>query len=84
MIDNDWIASLGKSARHVTPRRGMVHSDESSNLTIPRLLVCSSAEDLRSDAQWDGAFGNSRQHLLQEISSMSILSRHERRVNEVL
>ena len=83
MIDNDWIAFLGKSARYVT-QDGMLHSDESSNLTIPRLLVCSSAEDLRSDAQWDGAFGNSRQHLLQKISSMSILPRHERRANEVL
>lgn len=78
MIDNDWIASLGKSARRITQDEALY------NLIIPRLLVCSSAEDLRSDAQWDGAFGNSRQHLLQEISSMSVWSRRERRANEVL
>lgn len=35
------------------------------------LLVCQSAEDLRSQAAWDGARGHSRQHLLSELSSMT-------------
>lgn len=34
------------------------------------LIVCQSAEDLRSQATWDGARGRSRQQLLSELSSM--------------
>ncbi|KAL2037789.1 hypothetical protein N7G274_009514 [Stereocaulon virgatum] len=45
-----------------------LHHDRQRLDSLSGLLVCSSAEDLRSDARWDGAYGNSRQHLLQEIS----------------
>lgn len=33
--------------------------------------MCQSAEDLKAQAQWDGAEGESRQHLLSELSSKS-------------
>lgn len=38
------------------------------------LIVCESAEDLRAQARWDGALGASRHHLLEELSSMSLIS----------
>jgi hypothetical protein len=31
--------------------------------------MCQSAEDLRNQAQWDGARGESRMHLLSDLSS---------------
>jgi len=34
------------------------------------LMMCQSAQDLRIQAQWDGAEGNSRKELLTELSSM--------------
>lgn len=33
--------------------------------------MCQSSEDLKAKAEWDGAHGQSRQHLLSELSSMS-------------
>jgi hypothetical protein len=33
------------------------------------LMMCQSAEDLRHQAQWDGARGDSRTQLLSELSS---------------
>ena len=35
------------------------------------LIVCDSAEDLKSQARWDGAGGGSRRNLLKELSSRS-------------
>lgn len=32
-------------------------------------MMCQSAEDLRNQAQWDGARGDSRMHLLSDLSS---------------
>lgn len=37
-------------------------------LTSPSLIMCQSADDLRSQADWDGAEGESRSLLLSEIS----------------
>jgi hypothetical protein len=39
------------------------------------LMMCQSAEDLRAQAQWDGARGESRTQLLSEISSKKPISR---------
>ncbi|KAK3704614.1 hypothetical protein LTR37_013713 [Vermiconidia calcicola] len=36
---------------------------------LSSLIMCQSAEDLRSQADWDGAQGESRNHLLSEIST---------------
>lgn len=36
---------------------------------IYSLLMCQSTEDLKSKAEWDGAEGHSRHHLLSELSS---------------
>lgn len=33
--------------------------------------MCDSAEDLKSQARWDGASGRSRRNLLKELSSRS-------------
>ncbi|KAK0130189.1 hypothetical protein ONS96_000713 [Cadophora gregata f. sp. sojae] len=35
---------------------------------LSSLLMCQSTEDLKSKAEWDGAEGHSRQHLLSELS----------------
>lgn len=40
-------------------------------LILDSLIVCDSAEDLKTQARWDGAGGRSRQNLLQELSSRS-------------
>lgn len=37
-------------------------------------LVCTSVENLREDARWDGALGHSRHILLQQLSSMKTVS----------
>ena len=41
----------------------------STQLIPHRLMMCQSAEDLRNQAQWDGARGDSRMHLLSDLSS---------------
>ncbi|KAF8540353.1 WD40-repeat-containing domain protein [Trichophaea hybrida] len=35
---------------------------------LSSLMMCLSAEDLKQEADWDGASGSSRQHLLSELS----------------
>lgn len=37
---------------------------------IHSLIVCQSPDDLKAQAHWDGAHGQSRRVLLQELSSM--------------
>ena len=37
------------------------------------LLVSASVDDLKSEAEWDGALGHSRQKLLQELSSKLLI-----------
>lgn len=44
---------------------------------LSSLLMCQSTEDLKVKAEWDGAEGESRHHLLSELSSESILSSME-------
>ena len=44
-------------------------SEDSGNANLNSYLVCPSVENLREDAQWDGALGQSRQILLQQLSS---------------
>lgn len=41
----------------------------STNLVVISLIMCQSAEDLKDQAGWDGASGNSRRNLLAELSS---------------
>ena len=41
-------------------------------LTPCSLIVCQSADDLKAQAQWDGALGGSRHILLEELSSMPL------------
>lgn len=36
---------------------------------MPSLMMSPSAEDLRQQSQWDGAQGESRTHLLSDLSS---------------
>lgn len=36
---------------------------------LSSLIMCTSAEDMRERAEWDGAGGMSRQYLLTELSS---------------
>lgn len=38
------------------------------------LMMCQSAEDLKYQAQWDGAAGESRSYLLSELSSKLCLN----------
>lgn len=45
-----------------------LHQDVSRLHTLSSLLMCQSAEDLRQQAQWDGAQGESRMQLLSELS----------------
>jgi hypothetical protein len=40
---------------------------------LTSLVLCSSIEDVMKQAQWDGATGYSRQHLLDEIQRMHLL-----------
>lgn len=48
-------------------------SDQSKISLLSGLVMCSSAADLMTKADWDGAAGNSRQLLLSELSSKSIV-----------
>jgi WD repeat-containing protein 26 len=41
---------------------------ERVNSDFYRLMVCSSTEELKQQANWDGAEGSSRQQLLSELS----------------
>lgn len=55
------MVSRGKSSR--------IHICRFQDTNIPSLMMCPSADDLRHQAQWDGAQGESRTHLLSELSS---------------
>ena len=41
------------------------------------LLMCQSTEDLKNKAEWDGAEGHSRHHLLSELSSKLSVSKRQ-------
>lgn len=45
-----------------------------SHADLYSLIVCQSADDLKSQARWDGALGSSRHILLEELSSASLIS----------
>ncbi|KAH7396236.1 WD40-repeat-containing domain protein [Pyrenochaeta sp. MPI-SDFR-AT-0127] len=45
-----------------------LHQDVGRLHALSSLMMCQSAEDLRHQAQWDGARGESRTHLLSELS----------------
>jgi len=45
-----------------------LHQDVSKLHALSSLMMCQSAEDLREQAQWDGAQGESRMKLLSELS----------------
>lgn len=45
-----------------------LHHDVSKLHALSSLMMCQSAEDLREQAQWDGAQGESRMKLLSELS----------------
>lgn len=42
-------------------------------MTKSSLMMCQSAEELKAQAQWDGAAGVSRRELLGELSSKSFV-----------
>ncbi|KAJ4373651.1 hypothetical protein N0V86_007794 [Didymella sp. IMI 355093] len=45
-----------------------LHQDVSQLHALSSLMMCPSAEDLRNQSQWDGAQGESRTHLLSDLS----------------
>ncbi|KAH0288773.1 WD domain-containing protein [Aureobasidium namibiae CBS 147.97] len=45
-----------------------LHQDVARLHALSSLIMCRRADDLRRQAQWDGADGNSRRHLLSELS----------------
>ncbi|KAF2153410.1 WD40 domain-containing protein [Myriangium duriaei CBS 260.36] len=47
----------------------LLHQDTSRLHSLSSLMMCPSADDLRRQAQWDGAAGQSRNHLLSELST---------------
>jgi hypothetical protein len=54
-----------------------LHQDVARLHALSSLIMCRSADDLRLQAQWDGAKGESRRLLLSQLSSMqSSLSIH--------
>ncbi|KAF2753983.1 WD40 repeat-like protein [Pseudovirgaria hyperparasitica] len=57
-------AALMVLRQELTP----LHQDVSRLHSLSSLMMCGSAEDLRQYAQWDGAAGQSRKHLLSELS----------------
>lgn len=46
-----------------------LHQDPQQLNFLSTLLMCQSADDIKTKAQWDGAEGQSRHHLLAELSS---------------
>lgn len=46
-----------------------LHPDVARLHALSSLIMCRRADDLRRQAHWDGANGNSRRHLLSELSS---------------
>lgn len=55
---------------HALSRQEIACTVSSRILTNCSLMMCPSAEDLRHQSQWDGAQGESRTHLLSDLSSM--------------
>ena len=47
-----------------------------SHADLCSLIVCQSADDLKAQARWDGALGSSRHILLEELSSVLLISCH--------
>ncbi|KAK8431580.1 WD repeat-containing protein 26 [Phyllosticta citricarpa] len=45
-----------------------LHQDRNRLHALSSLIMCQSAEDLKAQAQWDGAAGESRRRLLSELS----------------
>jgi hypothetical protein len=46
-----------------------LHQDVARLHALSSLIMCRRADDLRRQAQWDGALGNSRRELLSDLSS---------------
>ncbi|KAI4961430.1 hypothetical protein J4E86_000458 [Alternaria arbusti] len=60
----DLSKALAVLRQELTP----LHRDVGRLHALSALMMCQSAEDLRNQAQWDGARGDSRMHLLSDLS----------------
>ncbi|EFQ93082.1 hypothetical protein PTT_09656 [Pyrenophora teres f. teres 0-1] len=60
----DLSKALAVLRQELTP----LNQDVSRLHALSALIMCQSAEDLRQQAQWDGANGESRMHLLSDLS----------------
>ncbi|KAL6706320.1 hypothetical protein ACN47E_005610 [Coniothyrium glycines] len=60
----DLAQALTVLRQELTP----LHRDVGRLHALSSLMMCQSAEDLRQQAQWDGSRGESRTHLLSELS----------------
>ncbi|CAN9279521.1 unnamed protein product [Alternaria alternata] len=60
----DLSKALAVLRQELTP----LHQDVGRLHALSALMMCKSAEDLRNQAQWDGARGDSRMHLLSDLS----------------
>lgn len=61
----DTSRALGVLREELTP----LYNDTSKLHFLSSLLMCQSSEDLKANARWDGAGGQSRKTLLSELSS---------------
>ncbi|CAO2647360.1 Nn.00g082820.m01.CDS01 [Neocucurbitaria sp. VM-36] len=59
---------LGKALTVLRQELTPLHQDVGRLHALSSLMMCQSADDLRHQAQWDGAQGESRTHLLSELS----------------
>ncbi|KAF2703024.1 WD repeat-containing protein-like protein [Pleomassaria siparia CBS 279.74] len=59
---------MGKALMVLRQELTPIHQDVGRLHALSSLIMCQSAEDLKSQAQWDGAQGESRSHLLSELS----------------
>ncbi|KAF2125545.1 WD40 repeat-like protein [Dothidotthia symphoricarpi CBS 119687] len=59
---------LGKALAVLRQELTPLHRDVGRLHALSSLMMCQSAEDLRNQAQWDGSRGESRTHLLSELS----------------
>jgi len=60
----DLGSALAVLRQELTP----LHQDVGRLHALSSLMMCPSAEDLRHQSQWDGAHGESRTHLLSDLS----------------
>lgn len=63
--DRDLGTALSVLRQEITP----LHQDTARLHSLSSLMMCPSAEDLRTQSRWDGAAGDSRNQLLSELST---------------